>query len=319
MSKSGFLIRACLLLCSFISNVAQGDEVLKVGVRADATSMSYKLEEGILDDRGGVAGPLRKKGYSGYIIYLCDQVLSEMKREYDFEVEVIELTASKRFEMLGASSIDILCDPTTATKNRLAGLISSSPIFLSGLSYASRPTSKWTECASLLGFIRGTTSGMATSGISTLLKAGQFPRHRVSLQKFLEQDKSWVDAFDCQNDQRDLVVGYETHLLAAKDFCADKIHFYIGDHEIVTKTLQSVDGCEFEISDRTFTDERHVILGKQRETDNINFLVGLFFEKLSVMTYFEPSVLDEAFTHTFPMSKKSEKLRTLFWSLRGKE
>ena len=304
---------------------------IKIGVRNDAYPMSYKLEDNDPALVHAISGPLRKKGYAGYIVYLCDRVLIEMERSFgtSFKVTEVPVIARDRFKKLEENEFDILCDPSTATKERLDGLISSPPVFITGTSYAIRPSKSIEDddCGSIIGIVNTSEDDNSTASpdriINRLLSMGELSTYKEILVSFIDkpEDENSLkcDGAAAVNKKREPPIVYmDTHTQVVDAFCSDQIKIYIGDIEIVSQKLRRRTDCIFTGANTTFGDDRYVILGKvDSANDNKAFFISQFFGTLSKMIFFKPSILDEAFERSFLGAKKSKKLESLYWGLRG--
>ena len=292
--------------------------------------MSYKLEDDDPALAHAISGPLRKKGYAGYMVYICDRVLIEMQRSFEisFKVTEVPVIARDRFGRLENNEFDILCDPSTATKERLDGLISSPPVFITGTSYAIRPSKPVEDdCGSIIGIVNTSEDDNSTASpdrvINRLLSLGELSTHENTLESFIDKpddEKSLkCNGTNAKDKKRDPPIVYmDTHTQVVEAFCSDQIKIYIGDIEIISQKLRRRTECTFTGANKTFGDDRYVILGKVDSANgNKAFFVSQFFGTLSKMIFFKPSILDEAFERTFPGAKKSKKLESLYWGLRG--
>lgn len=158
---------ACLpLLALSTAAIAQSFDLsmgkLAVGVRSEVRPFSYKLPRNTIDS-DATRGPLSRAYYGGYVIRICDAVLTEMLvdapelqgsdiRIYDIDLgkyydqnQDVEPEppqhpdtssgAALRFKYLG-EKYDILCDPATITNGRREWTVSP-PLFLTGIGYLS--------------------------------------------------------------------------------------------------------------------------------------------------------------------------------------
>lgn len=314
---------SALLILLGASSVSAQDVTVNIGVREDATSMSYLATDALQTRRDTLPGPLSSKGYAGYMVFVCDRALIALQRHYgrDLTINVTPVKAFEVFEALETNEIDIICGPTTATRDRLQGRISSSPLFLSGVTFASRPLSQRQDCQSLIGYLRSSTAG--SGNIAKIIESDEWPQDKRVLSSFLAGENDWQQSYvDCDPEVMP-IREYETHMELAAAFCGDEIRHYIGDMEIITRTLQAYKAtetteCLYNLSGSTFSEERYVILGNARSQDGEeNAIVAHFFEVLSRQVFFQPSVLDDAFEATFPLAQKSRKLDLLFWAIRG--
>ncbi|SFT50897.1 type 2 periplasmic-binding domain-containing protein [Sedimentitalea nanhaiensis] len=344
--------KVCLFALAIVlaatASIAQTDDRLRIGVRSDARPFSYRSAHNVDVLTAATPGPLAKRKYTGFMVKICDAVLTNMlinpvdKSDpfteqdiviVDVDALVAQNPEGSRFDYFGTlppngparltgDKFDILCDPATITNERRSGLILSPPLFLSGISFIDRPDvtkppqPARNECPShpIFGLVGNTTA--AQSGIRAILAADELPRYRSLLIDFLNERPSTC-AKGPQNYSA--VKVYAGHTQAAKAFCQDdpEFYYYLGDQEIISANARMNPGCEFENAGRTFTTDRYAIFGKLNyDTPNRALHVARFFEILSQKVPFSPSILDTAFSDTF-IADKSRALELFFWSIRG--
>jgi hypothetical protein len=302
---------------------------LYVGVRGDAPPFSYRPDQ-MLVSSGKGTGPLGDAGYSGYIVYICDRVLEVMRDRNDqpaFNVVPVEVTAGSRFQMLreipggGDPSIDLLCDPATATRERLRDHTASLPLYLSGVGYAARKRERNQNTGS--GNFRINVVGSTTAidhGIRRILDAGEWPSFRDDLLSYLYNPGAATDG----NEKVRLS---PTHKAAVEAFCAapsgdsNPLQYYVGDLEIVNRALliYGDPDCKPEPATTTYSDDRYVLFMRNADSVGIDKarLLMTFSRVLSELVLSQPSLLDEAFEANFEGYRRSDKLRLFFWSLYG--
>ena len=314
-----------LLIAAFVlllADMAPAEQVeINVGVRADASPFSFKASDRQLSSGEEIKGPLRREGYEGYMVYICDRVLAEMRLKGDkpFSVNVIEINAKDRFPYLREGRIDILCDPATITPERLIGLHASPPLFVSGITYASRPQLQQQSCNTLVGFVGATTA--ESSGISIILESGDWPAYETILSKYLAGDESWrTESPICPTpkDRAPPIRAFPLHDDVARAFCDSELLHYVGDLEIITNALRAQSDCKFNLASVTFTDERYAVFGNT-SGENLEkvALLADFFARLSQQVLSNPSLMDAAFRNSFGNQQQSRKLQLFYWSLRG--
>lgn len=325
------MIRLTILILSMTMMIteprAQGSRAqeFKVGVRGDAVSMSYKVDEWKRAGAAPAAGPLADDGYDGFMVHICDKALSDMRNIYGDEIKItaVQVHAYDMWGKLNAGGLDIICGPTTATQERLTGRIASPPVFVSGVSYASRGAQETERCSPIAGMLRSSTAGITT--LRTIISKGAWPPRDVEiLKQYLTGGTEWKAHYKDCDAPPEPVMTYKTHDEMAQALCEGKLKHYVGDFEIIARSLQAAKNkangaCDFKLSDRTFSEERYVILGRARSGlgGDSNPLVAHFFEILSRKLFFQPSAVDSAFDSSFPFAEPSRKLDFLFWALRG--
>lgn len=323
--------------------------VLRIGVREDARPFSYKLDPSEQSVAMGtlLRGELGNAGYGGYVVQICDHVLSKLAALSDasrLTIEVQPVNAENRFRLLRAPSgeflqsdklleerpIDILCDPSTVDSGRLHDLNASLPIYVSGITFATTrdffPRSG-SPCAHILGVVSETTS--ASTGVRTLLEAGNFPRFRSELIEFLYEKPEETPQGKCQSkrgeekeaseNKQDAIRQFSTHTELSEAFCKGDVIYYVGDREIIRRSLERQPDCSFSDASITHADERYAIFARSilDPADPKNYYILKFFEILSRDVQGPNSVLNAAFSTTFPGYPLQEKLKALYWSISG--
>jgi len=242
--------------------------------------------------------------------------------------------------------IDILCDPATITNERRKNLMISPPVYLTGVSYitpdrrqSDRDLRNESHCprevlddpngvSFLIGMVGKTTA--VSGGIRALLDAGELPRYRDHLIKYLQDDSNCrlSEKLSQRLDRlkedgglawRGPVALFQTHRDAAEAFCKGYIAYYVGDREIIAENARAVPGCQFDNSARTFTADRYAIFGRiDYDGDSRKaLLVARFFEILARKILSHPSIIDQVFYDTFHPTEPTDALRLFFRSVRG--
>lgn len=307
-----------------------------IGVREDARPFSYRLN-GLRrsdsrfprsENESGSPPSEEKIYYDGYVVRICGSVIAELQRpEYGLTFHVKEVVADERnaFLLGQNTSIDILCDPATITNERLELMVSSAPIYLSGITLANRrPLPARYPCGLLLGMVEGTTA--ETEGLSRILAAGEIPTAAPSLRADL--NGTFAVSEDCKAKaveggsvylDRPLLLA-KTHREVAEAFCNGRIFHYVGDIEIVRENLLQIPDCDFDGARLTYKEERYAIFGRVPSDDEAGKARKIlqFFRELSKQSYNKDSVLISSYESTFPEYTPSVKLKALFWSLTEK-
>ncbi len=313
-------------------------EKLVVGVRADANPFSYKV---LLEPAAVERGPLGRAGYAGYVVGICDEILEALIRSEDMEVEVREVDANSRFERLGpraleSESIDILCDPATLTAHRLSRFMGSAPIYLSGITFATRGETvpQQPPCASVIGVVGDTTS--AAAEIRQILSTGNLAVYTETLSSFIADPDKWLadrepttsESEKCNKmpgvdsasgEQKPAIFYARTHTELADAFCKGDVLHYVGDIEIVNRQLRTRKNCDYTDAALTYTDERYSIYARtpQRDQPRKAYSILKFYEELARQIHSPSSILLHHFEETFPNYTASRKLQALYWSLIG--
>lgn len=374
------------------------DSDLCIGVRRHVRPFAYKPRTMHEVPSDAARGPLRKRGYTGYMVKICDAVLAEMTInpgiggplapdrigiydiDLDREVRQREQAAEcnkpvderedeklqcpapiQRFDGALGEKFDILCDPATISNDRRdLDYMISTPLFLTGIAYLYHPSNDAPSnpCSNdyedgTIGVVGGTNAG--ARGIRALIDYGELPKYRSKLITYLRYDEPCPSnpvsslkkgdaaaagpATDKAQEPDDfrIIRAYSTHPEAAKAFCDGKLHYYLGDLEIIIENVRTIPGCDYEVSTTTYTNDRYAIFGRarrngdhgedagvERKPEELSkaekkraLLVSRFFEVLAQKTIFHPSVVDRAFSDTFQNAKPSRKLDAFYWSIRG--
>ncbi|MEL6104032.1 MAG: hypothetical protein AAFY74_10620 [Pseudomonadota bacterium] len=353
------LLAILLLVCSAGAVTAQGTtrvdpdrEVsveLRIGVRGSARPFSYYTSV-LSPNISTKSGPLRAKGYDGYMVYICDEVLKQMliddgrspplhanqiktvnidttmaARRALAQKETTDTVVLDRFDLLG-EEVDILCDPASITRDRVRQFAVSPPLFMTGVGYLSLrhsvPPSSDTLCRpdkALMGFV-GTTNAL-TGGVQSILDAGEWKKYRDQIITALRNPTAARENCpppDASNKPHGILWSANTHDEVAEKFCDGAIDFYVGDIEIIATHARENTGCQWSSGARSFTNDRYAIFadidyGQQEKA----LLIGRFFEVLNREIATSDSLLDRAYIATFGAAPRSQKLDLFFWSMRG--
>jgi ABC-type amino acid transport substrate-binding protein len=303
---------------------AADTDSIRIGVRNDARPFSYKLEGTRRSD-----SRLPRPGgsyYDGYVARICGNVMAEVQRQgvTTFEVCPVE-DPTKRFEDLESGKIDILCDPSTITDPRLEKLMSSPPIYLSGITVATNTIFPDVfPCGPLIGVVGGTTSDQY--GIAEILRAGEFPKLEAEIRAALANNAPRPECLKAADEpggaaacREDPIYLGPSHDDVARRFCNHEIAYYVGDIEIVKANLDAIPNCDYKGASMTYTDERYAIFGHVPDKGPPAKLTGIleFFRELSQQALNQDSVLISSYNSTFPDATPSVKLKALYWSLTG--
>jgi ABC-type amino acid transport substrate-binding protein len=200
LGRSQRILLFFVLLLFVVPDISAAAEptanVLKLGVRSDCPPFSYR------DPYSG--------GYRGYSVDLCLKIARNAQaflhyQSYEFE----EITAQNRFMKLHDGEIDILCEATTITQERLRVFGPTMYTFVSGASlmYSPVPT-KHPEPA--IGVLKGTTTENAV---------------RTILNRQSDIDRERLKTFN--------LVDMDTHLKSLEAFKNGAIDLYMADREIL--------------------------------------------------------------------------------------
>ncbi|NIY76884.1 amino acid ABC transporter substrate-binding protein [Thalassospira sp. HF15] len=280
MSRCFWLI--CISLLTFVS--AAGPSVSKaqtsssqatsdckgkklcIGVRSHARPFSFKPESGSEIITDGTHGPLARKGYTGYMVRICDAALKEMTLNIGDDEEILAYsdigvvdidtrieTGKKnvtfettpgldgsRLSYLG-QDFDILCDPATITNDRRSDFTVSAPLFLTGVSYITlagenRSGAPLTACSTdhnLIGVVKGTNTSYA---IQALANTNELPSYKKEINTYLNGSEVCTRTLSIyqtfKNDEQ-----------AAKALCEGKVAYIADPSEELQKEITNSDNC----------------------------------------------------------------------------
>ncbi|MBG19896.1 MAG: hypothetical protein CML31_08005 [Rhizobiales bacterium] len=324
----------------------EDDDVLRIGVRTFAQPFSYRSGRIVRAPLGPKIGPLGREGYTGYMIYICDEILMQMMipkgdspiiTENEIKAIDIDRTWSKALgDRLGSigESVDIICDPASISRDRVNSFLVSPPLFATGIGYLRFPEKLFAEpcdkASALIGAVGSTNA--VQRGIRSILEAGEWAPHRRKIETALRGENPCFDAkggaerrrvseldTKCDVDLSQQVIWEaDNHAQLAECFCRGKVHYYVGDFEIIKAHADSIPGCKYYASANTFTSDRYAIFAVN-ETQNTDKArkISKFFEILNREVVTSDSLLDRAYLSEFGEDPKSPALNSFFWSMRG--
>jgi len=236
--------------------------VFRIGYRADARPYSFQ-------DRNGQP--------SGYIVDLCVEVASALGS--NVRPQYVLVPADRRFEAVRDGTIDILCDPSSATLPRREIVDFSLPTFIEGagvISWIGKPVRDFEDLGGKrIGVLGGTTSE------ATLRKAlGELkltativlaPDHRAGL---------------------DLLTG-------------DKVDAYFADRGIIAAMLREGGRPGFQISNQYFSYETYA-LALPRDDGAFRLLVDRTLARL-----YRTGKIDAILQKTFGKTPSDELLKAM--------
>lgn len=104
-----------------LERVARTGE-LRAGTRTDAVPFSFQTSDGLIS------------GYSVDLLQLIGVKLAEKKGQ-SVNVDISTVTLKDRFQAIADGKVDIVCEATTITQDRLEQVDFSSPFFISGAKF----------------------------------------------------------------------------------------------------------------------------------------------------------------------------------------
>ncbi len=264
---------------------AAATEMLRIGVRTDAKPFVYLGENG---------------EYRGFLYALCTAAAESAGFS---EIQPVEVSALDRFDRLGGGpeGIDVLCDPTTLTRQRVAEALFTPIVFVANTTYLRRvePQRVPLEVAR--------EHGCETAGTEEVLLAG------------------WVEGTTAEDAIHEAVargefgggltvcpVALPDHVKGFARFCADDglLTFYFGDADILAAHHADVQAggsaCDAVPARDFFTYEPYALmLGSHLPDMAPRFIAGVY-------DFFAGDAADEAFAEYFGGKRKAPAIDLLF-------
>lgn len=216
--------------------VAADEPPLKVGFRCDAPPFSH-----LASDNGNCSGngPWYESDFRGYIADVCRSIFREMRRS----ITVRAVTAGSRFDLLRRGEIDVLCDPTTITGERLEEFAFSPIVFISGVSYLFAPGRRSGRAVPIVGYLEETTADRAVMAMTEQQVFGV-----TSIEK----------------------LPFQNHFAGVAALCAGNIDFYVADRDVlisILKTQAARGKCDVAASRSFYSYEPYAITVSARQPD----------------------------------------------------
>jgi len=242
------------------------EKKLCIGVRSHARPFSYKPETNSEIITDGTYGPLARKGYTGYMVRICDAALKEMTLNIGDEEEILaysdigvvdidtrietdqkELASEtkpgldrSRLSYLG-QDFDILCDPATISNDRRSGFTVSAPLFLTGISYitlagenrSGAPPAACSTDHNLIGVVKGTNTSYA---IKALANTNELPSYKKEINTHLNGGKTCTRTISVYQT-------FESNEQAAKAFCEGKVPYLANLSKELKDKIADFENC----------------------------------------------------------------------------
>ena len=261
ITRYGLLTAFVLFVAMVGPCSAQGAKVIKIGVRADAPPFSFSTEDG---------------EYDGYTVELCRLIANEAISERMFDrIEMVKVTVSDRFQQLRDGKIDMLCEASTVTLERMRAADFSLLTFLSGASVMyNRKTIEDVSgdggegCKLTIGMLKHTTTSDEINKVIGKFSSG-----------------SEVAPAGCQIEGPK---EFECHTEAVRQLLKGSIHIYLADREILLAFKQKGIGSEahenaslsdLEVSQHYYTFEPYAI-GINTEQRDLRLIANEVLSKL---------------------------------------
>jgi ABC-type amino acid transport substrate-binding protein len=236
--------------------------VFRIGYRADARPYSFQ-------DRNGQP--------SGYIVDLCIEVAAALGP--NVRRQFVLVPADRRFEAVRDGTIDILCDPSTATLPRREIVDFSLPTFIDGAGVISRTGKPIRNFEDLGGKRIGVLGG--TTSEETLRKAlGEL-------------------------NLKATIVSAPDHRAGLDLLTSDKVDAYFADRGIIAAMLREGGRPGFQISNQYFSYETYA-LALPRDDGAFRLLVDRTLARL-----YRTGRIDAILQKTFGKTPSDELLKAM--------
>ncbi|MFD2054803.1 transporter substrate-binding domain-containing protein [Mesorhizobium calcicola] len=251
------------IICVSLNSQSRAEEI-KIGVRPDTKPFSYCKDSSCTASLDG---------YDGYSIAVCKNILDDMRvRNPGMGVSVVKVTAADRLLALDNNQVDFLCGADTITEERLDKYAFSFPIYVTGISIASRrQDSENRGCEpgakrpAVVGMVGNTTA--QSDGIDLMLQAGEFGQFekvvRQAKDNSLEGKAKCADGISGGPDV-EIVKTYSDHETGLRAFCNGDVKYYIADREILLFARQCDD---IMLSDRTYSYDEYGLVFRKPSID----------------------------------------------------
>ena len=279
-----FLLLLVLYAPGSISLAESGTEekTLRLGYRIDAPPFSYIENESQRESNSPV----------GYSVSLCERIGRAAKKDnlYDF-FEFVEVTAENRFQKLNKSEIDILCEATTVTLERIRVFDSTFYTFLSGASFMypahRKDISDKDFLEKKIGVLKNTTTRNSLYHIIS-------KKIKISQDRFKPTDIKLEEV--------------ESHDESIELFKEKKIEIYFADRDILLALKQRAAnrGLRLHVSRRYFTNEPYALFVR-KNSDKL-----LFTANKTLVELYRSDEIRRIFAANFPGFLMSRSLRDLF-------
>lgn len=276
VGKQLWVVLATVLVLLRSTPVVGADpDVLKIGVRKDCPPFSYYDES--------------TNTYHGYSVDLCLEIARNAQANLSYRsYKFIPVTAQNRFEKLYCKNkedkIDILCEATTVTQERMRKFGSTIYTFISGASlmYSSKI---YKEPKINVGVLKGTTTENEV---------------RKILDRQTDIDRSLSKDFS-------KIIQVDTHLDGLKQFLEEKINLYIADREILLALSRRAGkkNQQLIVSKNYYTIEPYALFTRADDHE-LRYIANMTLSEI-----FKTDI-QLIFNKNFPGKRMNESLRQIF-------
>lgn len=222
MRLLGALRPVVFWLCLLITPAfADGSDVI-VAFRDDAAPFSSRAEDG---------------SYTGFLADLCEAAV--VGAGYTI-ADRVPITAADRFYHTADAAVDLICDPTTLTRERAKTVDFSPVLFIANSSFLEASTAtplseQGIDAASDCAKVHKEKPRLKLYGVGMVGKTTASATYKLAReQQFLAETEE--DTY--------CVIAFPTHIAAISAICDGQISFYFGDVDILRVQLASRKGCD---------------------------------------------------------------------------
>ncbi|HVJ43655.1 MAG TPA: amino acid ABC transporter substrate-binding protein [Dongiaceae bacterium] len=244
-------------------------KVIYLGIRADQPPFSQIGADGVP---------------TGYAIALCGEVVQTLRDSEnipDLTVKYITVSADSRFDDLRTGKVDLLCEGTSVTLQRMQKFDFTLQTWVSGISLMTRSETSIGNIKDLEGRRVGVVGSTTTEGLV-----------RASLQRALVTAE---------------VVTYATHVTAMQALLDKKIDAYFGDRDTLTVLRkQSKDPAKLKIAEEVLSLEPYAMALRAGD-DRLRYDANVTLARL-----YRSGKIQDILRSYFPGAEPGSLLKALF-------
>jgi ABC-type amino acid transport substrate-binding protein len=271
---------ALLVLAALLSVAPQGSQadtidvlkerkVINLGIRADQPPFSQIGKDGVP---------------TGYAVSLCGEIVQSLRDSQnipDLTVKYVTVSADSRFDDLASAKIDLLCEGTAMTLQRMQKFDYTLQTWISGVGLMTRSELTINNIKDLEGHRVGVVGSTTTEGLV-----------RASLQRLL------ISAD---------VITFAGHTTALKALLDKKVDAYFGDRDtLAVMRAQSGDPKRLKIADEPLSLEPYAFALRPGD-DRLRLVANMTLARL-----YRSGKIQEIFRLYFPGAEPSPLLKAMY-------
>ena len=265
-----------------LADSGTAENTLKLGYRSDAPPFSYVENQSQKESNSPI----------GYSVDLCERIgRAAKKKKLCTFFEFVEVSAENRFQKLNSGEIDILCEATTVTLERIRRFDSTLYTFLSGASFMYPAHLKDINDKDFLdktiGVLKNTTTQNSLYNIIS-------KKIKISADLFEASDLKLEEVTD--------------HYKSIELFKDKEIDIYFADRDVLLALKQRAakKGLRLNVSRRYFTNEPYALFVR-KNSKNL-----LYIANKTLVELYRSGEIMRIFAPNFPGFIISRSLRDLF-------